>query len=96
MSQFSGALRLTDLDDFIAPSQECIKPVQVEKKTTKTKAASSSSSSSSSSSAVVKKGRAKISIDTSGDYLELNAATGQTQKLEKASITLADCLACSG
>lgn len=28
---FSGFLRLTDLDDFIAPSQECIKPVKVEK-----------------------------------------------------------------
>ena len=79
MSQFSGALRLTDLDDFIAPSQECIKPVQVDKKPT-----------------VKGKARAKISIDTSGDYLELDAATGQTQKLEKASITLADCLACSG
>ena len=80
MSQFSGALRLTDLDDFIAPSQECIKPVQVDKKPA----------------AVKGKGRAKISIDTSGDYLELNATTGQAQKLEKASITLADCLACSG
>ena len=80
MSQFSGALRLTDLDDFIAPSQECIKPVQVDKKPSSVKG----------------KGRAKISIDTSGDYLELNAATGQSQKLEKASITLADCLACSG
>ena len=30
-SGFSGFLRLTDLDDFIAPSQECIKPVKVEK-----------------------------------------------------------------
>ncbi|XP_038066334.1 cytosolic Fe-S cluster assembly factor narfl-like [Patiria miniata] len=30
-SNFSGALRLTDLDDFITPSQECIKPVQVER-----------------------------------------------------------------
>ncbi|XP_033631147.1 cytosolic Fe-S cluster assembly factor narfl-like [Asterias rubens] len=30
-SVFSGALRLTDLDDFITPSQECIKPVQVER-----------------------------------------------------------------
>ena len=29
---FSGILQLTDLDDFISPSQECIKPVQVEKK----------------------------------------------------------------
>ena len=29
---FSGVLQLTDLDDFITPSQECIKPVKVEKK----------------------------------------------------------------
>ncbi|VVC25928.1 Iron hydrogenase,Iron hydrogenase, small subunit,Iron hydrogenase, large subunit, C-terminal [Cinara cedri] len=30
-SGFSGALKLTDLDDFITPSQECIKPVKFEK-----------------------------------------------------------------
>jgi len=30
---FSGIVQLTDLDDFITPSQECIKPVKVEKKT---------------------------------------------------------------
>ena len=29
---FSGIVKLTDLDDFITPSQECIKPVQIEKK----------------------------------------------------------------
>ncbi|CAH1170504.1 unnamed protein product [Phaedon cochleariae] len=34
MSRFSGALQLTDLDDFITPSQECIKPVEIEKKVT--------------------------------------------------------------
>ncbi|KNC85584.1 hypothetical protein SARC_02241 [Sphaeroforma arctica JP610] len=32
MSHFSGGLKLTDLDDFIAPSQECVKPVAIEKK----------------------------------------------------------------
>ncbi|KAE8283150.1 Cytosolic Fe-S cluster assembly factor narfl Nuclear prelamin A recognition factor-like protein [Larimichthys crocea] len=31
-SQFSGVLQLTDLDDFITPSQACVKPVKVEKK----------------------------------------------------------------
>ncbi|XP_017771766.1 PREDICTED: probable cytosolic Fe-S cluster assembly factor CPIJ010948 [Nicrophorus vespilloides] len=36
MSHFSGALQLTDLDDFITPSQECIKPVQIEKTQTTT------------------------------------------------------------
>ncbi|CAG9764187.1 unnamed protein product [Ceutorhynchus assimilis] len=37
MSRFSGVLQLTDLDDFITPSQECIKPVEIKKtKTTGT------------------------------------------------------------
>nr|XP_036215662.1 probable cytosolic Fe-S cluster assembly factor GJ13047 [Bactrocera oleae]XP_036215663.1 probable cytosolic Fe-S cluster assembly factor GJ13047 [Bactrocera oleae] len=36
MSRFSGALQLTDLDDFITPSQECIKPVPIEKSKSKT------------------------------------------------------------
>jgi hypothetical protein len=31
---FSGALQLTELDDFITPSQECIKPVNVKKSKT--------------------------------------------------------------
>ncbi|XP_060527568.1 probable cytosolic Fe-S cluster assembly factor AGAP009023 isoform X2 [Cylas formicarius] len=31
MSRFSGVLQLTDLDDFISPSQECIKPVEIKK-----------------------------------------------------------------
>ena len=30
-SNFSSALQLTDLNDFITPSQECIKPVQIKK-----------------------------------------------------------------
>ncbi|XP_014214597.1 probable cytosolic Fe-S cluster assembly factor AAEL012261 isoform X1 [Copidosoma floridanum] len=30
-SRFSGALQLTNLDDFITPSQECIKPVEIKK-----------------------------------------------------------------
>ena len=29
MSKFSGVLQITDLDDFITPSQECVKPVKV-------------------------------------------------------------------
>lgn len=31
MAKFSGALQLTDLDDFIGPSQECIKPVTIDR-----------------------------------------------------------------
>ncbi|KAH8251522.1 hypothetical protein KR038_011885 [Drosophila bunnanda] len=36
MSRFSGALQLTDIDDFITPSQECIKPVTIDKTKSKT------------------------------------------------------------
>jgi iron only hydrogenase large subunit-like protein len=36
---FSGVLQLTDLDDFITPSQECIKPVKIEKKVATSKGA---------------------------------------------------------
>ena len=75
MSKFSGVLQLTDLDDFITPSQDCIKPVEVNKKVTTNKGA-------------------KIKIEADGSYFE-ETALGP-KKLEKASITLADCLACSG
>ncbi|KAM9457287.1 cytosolic Fe-S cluster assembly factor narfl isoform 2-T2 [Clarias gariepinus] len=74
-SHFSGVLKLTDLDDFITPSQECVKPVKVDKK----------------------QGRsvAKIQIEDDGTYFQVNE-DGQMHKLEKAKITLNDCLACSG
>ncbi|XP_025909830.1 cytosolic Fe-S cluster assembly factor NARFL [Nothoprocta perdicaria] len=74
-SPFSGVLQLSDLDDFLAPSQECIKPVKVEKKPGKA--------------------AAKIRIETDGSYFQINQ-DGEAQKLEKAKITLNDCLACSG
>ncbi|KAK7940326.1 hypothetical protein WMY93_003652 [Mugilogobius chulae] len=74
-SHFSGVLQLTDLDDFITPSQECVKPVKVEKKSGKSVA--------------------KIQIEDDGSYIQVNQDGGK-QKLEKAKITLNDCLACSG
>ncbi|KAK7112231.1 cytosolic Fe-S cluster assembly factor narfl-like [Littorina saxatilis] len=74
-SNFSGVLQLTDLDDFITPSQECIKPVVIEKKPgTKV---------------------GKIRIEGDGSYTEILEG-GYETKLEKAKITLNDCLACSG
>jgi len=76
MSKFSGVLQITDLDDFITPSQECIKPVKVEKKVATSKGA-------------------KIKIEADGSYFE-ETVGGGVKKMEKASITLADCLACSG
>ncbi|NXM60227.1 NARFL factor, partial [Illadopsis cleaveri] len=74
-ARFSGVLQLTELDDFIAPSQECIKPVRVERK--------------------AGKAAAKIRIEADGSYFQVNQ-DGEEQKLEKAKITLNDCLACSG
>lgn len=84
MSGFSGIVQLTDLDDFITPSQECIKPVPspaVKKDSVRSE----------------KRGLAKISIDAEdGSVSQVDEATGSKTKLEKAKITLADCLACSG
>ncbi|XP_068710681.1 probable cytosolic Fe-S cluster assembly factor v1g210509 [Montipora foliosa] len=71
---FSGALQLTDLNDFITPSQECIKPVKVEKKPGEL---------------------AKIKIEDDGSYVQLSEG-GERTKLQRAQITLNDCLACSG
>ncbi|KAJ7306105.1 hypothetical protein JRQ81_010471 [Phrynocephalus forsythii] len=74
-SPFSGVLQLTDLDDFIGPSQECIKPIKVDKRPGKA--------------------AAKIRIEDDGSYFQVDE-DGASQKLEKAKITLNDCLACSG
>ncbi|XP_041257452.1 cytosolic iron-sulfur assembly component 3 isoform X2 [Onychostruthus taczanowskii] len=74
-ARFSGVLQLTELDDFIAPSQECIQPVPVDKKPGKA--------------------AARIRIEADGSYFQLSQ-DGEAQKLEKAKISLNDCLACSG
>ncbi|EMP36896.1 Cytosolic Fe-S cluster assembly factor NARFL [Chelonia mydas] len=56
-------------------SEDCVKPIKVEKKPGKT--------------------AAKIRIEDDGSYFQINQ-DGGAQKLEKAKITLNDCLACSG
>ncbi|KAI8870663.1 iron hydrogenase [Ramicandelaber brevisporus] len=77
---FSGGLRLTDLNDFITPSQECVKPVESKKK---------------SKDGAANGGDLRVDAST-GDYFQVSL-DGQTEtKLEKAEITLNDCLACSG
>ncbi|KAJ3735707.1 iron hydrogenase [Lentinula guzmanii] len=85
---FSGALTLTDLNDFITPSQACIKPVdQVLPKAEGNQAGSASN---------------EIRIDHSGSYYEVDDVTpiaglaSPGKKLEQAQISLNDCLACSG
>ncbi|KAF9365256.1 hypothetical protein BGX34_010733 [Mortierella sp. NVP85] len=70
----SGALTLSDLNDFISPSQACIKPVEVTK-TSNT--------------------QGSIKVDNTGSYYEVSQ-DGLETKLETATISLNDCLACSG
>uniref|UniRef100_A0A5S6QH21 Fe_hyd_lg_C domain-containing protein n=1 Tax=Trichuris muris TaxID=70415 RepID=A0A5S6QH21_TRIMR len=69
-----GVVRLTDLDDFIAPSQVCIKPIAVESRTSKAKV---------------------ISYEGEDIYEEVDEF-GRKKALKPVSITLNDCLACSG
>ncbi|RDX50040.1 hypothetical protein OH76DRAFT_477495 [Lentinus brumalis] len=83
---FSGALTLTDLNDFITPSQACIKPVEQTNKPDPLDPGAAAT---------------QIQVDSSGLYYEV-AANGTTaqpagetkQKLATAEISLNDCLAC--
>ncbi|PCH43748.1 iron hydrogenase [Wolfiporia cocos MD-104 SS10] len=82
---FSGALTLTDLNDFITPSQACIKPVEQSNKVDVKDAGSAAT---------------QIQVDSSGSYYEVSAngsaPAASSTKLETAQISLNDCLACSG
>ncbi|EMD37926.1 hypothetical protein CERSUDRAFT_123742 [Gelatoporia subvermispora B] len=81
---FSGALTLTDLNDFITPSQACIKPVEQ----------SNPAPVHDPGAALT-----QIQVDSTGSYYEVSAV-GRTdvdaKKLQTAEISLNDCLACSG
>ncbi|KAK9898953.1 iron hydrogenase [Cystobasidium minutum MCA 4210] len=82
---FSAALALTDLNDFLGPSQECIKPVEYIEEPAEQKPGAAAT---------------EIRIDHfSNSYYEIGSAgpsTSESKKLKKAEITLNDCLACSG
>ncbi|KAJ7497310.1 iron hydrogenase [Mycena latifolia] len=87
---FSGALTLTDLNDFISPSQACIKPVEQTNKEPEKQLGTAST---------------EIQIDSGGSYYEVPTGgsssiqptlSGSGKKLEQAQISLNDCLACSG
>ncbi|KAF8629649.1 hypothetical protein AX17_005588 [Amanita inopinata Kibby_2008] len=78
---FSGALTLTDLNDFISPSQACIKPVEQSKNSYDEREPGAAAT--------------EIRIDANGSYYEVSSSQSQ-KKLEQAQISLNDCLACSG
>ncbi|XP_063710912.1 cytosolic Fe-S cluster assembly factor narfl-like isoform X2 [Symsagittifera roscoffensis] len=74
---FSVGVKISGLDDFIAPSQDCIKPAVVENRI------------------VTGAKRGTIKVESDGTYKELSS-NGDEVLLQKAKITLNDCLACSG
>ncbi|PWN34315.1 iron hydrogenase [Meira miltonrushii] len=92
---FSGALTLTDLNDYLGPSQACIKPV-------------SGKDAPSTEQKEVGAASTEIAIDADGEYYEstagqmgINTASIDDKprartRLETAEISLNDCLACSG
>ncbi|PBK74365.1 iron hydrogenase [Armillaria solidipes] len=88
---FSGALTLTDLNDFIGPSQACIKPVEQTNSISGTEKDAGAAAT-------------EIRVDSSGSYYEVSADGLSSRrkhpssgtKLEQAQVNLNDCLACSG
>ncbi|KAK0212670.1 iron hydrogenase [Desarmillaria ectypa] len=88
---FSGALTLTDLNDFIGPSQACIKPVEQTNSISGTEKDAGAAAT-------------EIRVDSSGSYYEVSADglsslrkhSSSGTKLEQPQVNLNDCLACSG
>lgn len=86
MFQSSG-FQLQDTNDFISPSQACIKPVETLNNISKNDGKAQVFIYIHPIDYYLK---ISITIDDSGNYFEEN------EKLETAQITLNDCLACSG
>lgn len=73
------------MNDYITPSQACIKPVQQSNAPQNDRAPGNAAT--------------EIQIDASGTYYEVGRSadsSGGAQKLQTAEISLNDCLACSG
>ncbi|KIK67410.1 hypothetical protein GYMLUDRAFT_257294 [Collybiopsis luxurians FD-317 M1] len=82
---FSGALTLTDLNDFITPSQACIKPVE--------QILPKSEPGAASNEIRIDTNGSYYEVDNSAS---IKGSLSSGTKLEQAQISLNDCLACSG
>lgn len=100
---FSGALTLTDLNDYLGPSQACIKPVEGKDAPDASFIPEEDPHAASTQIAVESSGV----YETNGGPASGGAASSASQsaeqskprartKLEAAEISLNDCLACSG
>ena len=86
MSGVTGGLKLelADLNDFISPSQACIKPIQ-------------KSEPGPASSKLSKAAKVDIEIEYDGvQVTEVDVQSSNRTPLARADISLEDCLACSG
>ncbi|RXK37799.1 cytosolic Fe-S cluster assembly factor NAR1 [Tremella mesenterica] len=86
---FSGALTITDLDDFLTPSQACIIPVRNAKPV---KAGNGDTDIH----IDANNNYYEVSTYSLSDVKGVNGAESSKTALEKAEINLNDCLACSG
>lgn len=97
---FSTAVKLTDIDDYITPAQQCIKPLLTAKPSAPTFTSTSTTTSSSiqltldyEDIGIAQNKKSNLNANTSGGHfnqIKLDA----TKKT--ATITLSDCLSCSG
>ncbi|TXT11129.1 hypothetical protein VHUM_01880 [Vanrija humicola] len=91
---FSGALTLTDLDDFLTPSQACIIPVRQSNKP-----AGQASGENANTDIVIDSNNNYYEVSTYSTSSKAGPSSGVEagrQALKKAEISLNDCLACSG
>ncbi|KAM0791780.1 hypothetical protein ACM66B_004043 [Microbotryomycetes sp. NB124-2] len=95
----SSGLTLTDLSDYLAPSQICIKPVTVVEQDSSDNLQPGQANGDDDISNKRAAAATEIVIDqATSSYYEINQDSNNSKgkKLKKAEITLNDCLACSG
>ncbi|CAO1618402.1 unnamed protein product [Parajaminaea phylloscopi] len=95
---FSGALTLTDLNDYLGPSQACIKPVEGKDAPQADAEPSEVEGGAATQIAVESNGVYEVAPLAAGsrDAASTQPQTRARTKLEAAEISLNDCLACSG
>ncbi|CDZ98585.1 iron hydrogenase [Phaffia rhodozyma] len=93
---FSATLTLSDLNDYLAPSQACIRPVEEEDKVEQIDGAKTQIHIDESTGAYYELALPNNLPSTVSSTSTVPAPSTEKKKLKKAEISLNDCLACSG